>query len=123
MSEEKEIGFETDGSGQAIEDAFDDITGGMEPAGAVAWYGILALGMAVTSLTLYLLFDGKRIGAYTWAMYAHQAVWWPVGMVWLTMQFWDNEVVRYVFELAVTMSWAGPYLLYWVAFAMSLFGQ
>ena len=61
MSEEKESGFETNGTGDAVEDAFDDLTGGIEPATAVAWYGIIGLGIAVTSLTLSLLFHEKQI--------------------------------------------------------------
>jgi len=53
-------------------------------------------------------------------MWAHQAVWWPVGMAWLTVQFFDNETIRELLYYAVTVSFGGPFLLYWVGLAFAM---
>lgn len=53
-------------------------------------------------------------------MYTHQAVWWPVGIVWIIALAVNSEQIRYFFELTSWLSMGGPFLMYWVSFAYAL---
>jgi hypothetical protein len=49
--------------------------------------------------------------------YAAQGIWWPTFFAWLCVSFFDSKQVRGLFTDAVTISLAGPFLLYWVGWA------
>lgn len=106
--------IDTDGSGDAVEDAFDELLGDdMDLADYVTWYGILAFGLAGGSMVLYFILP-ETFAWYYGSLIDHQKAWWPVAWSWLLLGFWDNEHTRALHRFLVLQSLLGPFKEYWV---------
>jgi len=110
MQDEAQI--DTDGAGDALEDAFDEITGGLESADAVFLYGIVAFGLAAGSMVLYFILPAT-FADYRGSLTDHAQTWFPVAWGWLVLGFWDNEATRATFSFLVLQSMNGPFKRYW----------
>jgi len=61
----------------------EEFSESMSPADGTLWYGAQALGTAFISLLAHILLSNySQTLAYTFSMFAHQAIWWPVGIAW-----------------------------------------
>ena len=111
--------FPTYGTGDKAEKAFGIHKLKEETARTI--YGAIALGSAITTILCYLLMN-KFVATktYKFIVYVHQGVWWPVAVTWICLYFFDGMLLRHLFEIAVTLSLAGPMFLYWVGLANTL---
>lgn len=81
------------------------------------YYGITSLSIAGAALIWYLV--GSRysfiIGSgFHWAFWLHEIIWWPVGILWIALSFWDARWLRTAFTTWVNISTLGPFGGYWI---------
>ena len=50
-----------------------------------------------------------------WWFWVHELVWWPVGILWICLAFYDATWLRDMYDGAVTLSFLGPFAGYWAA--------
>ena len=113
---ENDAQIDVNGTGDAIGDEFDELMGeDYDSSTAVLLYGLVAFGINVTSLLIYMLFDDKAwIMAAKNFLHSHQKAWWGVGWSWLLLSFFDNELTRAIFTFAIMWSFMGPFVWNWV---------
>ena len=82
------------------------------------YYGITALVTAVLNLLIYLIWGHRNwvVGpASKWWFWIHELIWWPVGILWLALAFYDATWLRTIFSGIVQWSFLGPFAGYWAA--------
>ena len=77
--------------GQNEEDWADKIMKNPANAQVVMYYGISALSVIGFSMIMYYVLNNysNTVRGTYWGFVVHQICWWPVGMVWLGIAFWD----------------------------------
>ena len=78
------------------------ITGNLTDAKAVMIYGIVAFCLAAATMAVYipLMHKNTMIGLQ-WGFWMHWAIFWPVGVVWMGVSFFDGELMRKIFDWIV----------------------
>ena len=105
--------------GQDEEDWANNIMNDPSNAQVVMYYGISALSVVGFSVIMYFVLNGysNAVRGTYWGFVIHQICWWPVGMLWIGIAFWDAQWLRKIYVWAVTISFLGPFAGYWVALA------
>lgn len=89
-----------------------------ENAKVVMYYGISALVLAFVNLIIYLVANNRNwlIGtASKWWFWIHELIWWPVGIFWIALAFYDAKWLRTLFSGLIQWSFLGPFAGFWVA--------
>lgn len=105
-------------AGENQEKWVNDIMNDPDRAQVVMYYGVSALVLASLNLLLYLILQNRSWiinPASKWWFWVHELVWWPVGIIWIAMAFFDAKWLRDIFSGIVTMSFLGPWAGYWAA--------
>ena len=80
------------------------------------YYGITSLCIAGSALIWYVV--GSRysfiIGGFNWAFWIHEIIWWPLGILWIALSFYDARWLRTAFTTLVNISVLGPFGGYWI---------
>ena len=89
---------------------------GMDNATATLVYGIVSAVQSVVPVIVYIF---TTIVPPGWLpiraiVYILMGVWTPFLMTWLGVAIFDSSDMRELMEDAVHLSFAGPFLLYWV---------
>merc|ERR1712127_164173 len=116
MSDSRDAQVDVNGTGDAINDEFNELTEDMDSSAMVYLYGLVAFGINAVSILIYLIFDAEsaNIAMFYPSVMTHGKTWWGVGWAWLLLSFFDNEVTRGIFSLAVMWSFTGPFVFQWV---------
>ena len=106
------------GLGQREQDWVEKIMKDPASGQVVMYYGITALVLGVINLLIYLI-GGPRnwvVGpASKWWFWIHELIWWPVGIIWIALAFYDATWLRTIFSGIVQWSFLGPFAGYWAA--------
>ena len=91
----------------------------LDPNNAVLLYGIVAGVQAMIPLivTLFLRSDLPTYLSAEFFTYIFQGVWMPTFLSWLAMTWFDNDIVREFFMIAIYVSFTGPFFFYFVGLA------
>ena len=84
----------------------------------VTFYGITALVTGTFNLLIYLIWGSRNwvVGpASKWWFWIHELIWWPVGILWIALAFYDATWLRTIFSGIVQWSFLGPFAGYWAA--------
>ena len=113
MSDDAQV--DVNGTGDAIQDEFDELMEDYDNSTMVLLYGVTAFGINIASILVYMLFydESANITMFKRSVDTHGQTWWGVAWSWLLLSFWDNEVTRGIFSLAVMWSFTGPFAYQW----------
>ena len=106
------------GLGQREQDWVNKIMKDPASGQVVTFYGITALVTGTFNLLIYLIWGSRNwvVGpASKWWFWIHELIWWPVGILWIALAFYDATWLRTIFSGIVQWSFLGPFAGYWAA--------
>merc|ERR1712127_856073 len=112
MSDSRDAQVDVNGTGDAINDEFNELTEDMDSSAMVYLYGLVAFGINAVSILIYLIFDAEsaNIAMFYPSVMTHGKTWWGVGWAWLLLSFF-GDVWSYIW-LAIHAAWNLLSILY-----------
>lgn len=106
---------DVNGTGDEAQESFDELTEDLDGSEMVMLYGITAFGISIGSIVLFTLFnnDNPNIAGFSPSVKTNMSSWWGPAWAWFLLSFFDNEVTRGIFSLAVMWSFTGPFVFQW----------
>ena len=103
-------------AGDKLEEWFDKITGNKSDAKAVFFMGVCSLSLSFLIMLLYFILN-RYVGirALRIAFWVTQIAYLPEGIIWVSSQFWDIEMLRKVFKISTAISLLAPFAGNWIA--------